>query len=98
MLMRLLAPLFFPVFAIVAAAQEASSGATTFENRCSLCHGADGSGGGRAPSVLGFVRYHIDTELAATIHDGRMQKGMPPFDLSTDEMKGLIEHLRDLSG
>lgn len=33
-------------------------GSVTFENHCSLCHGGDGSGG-RAPSLLGFVRCHM---------------------------------------
>lgn len=98
MRLRLLALLVFPVFAIVAAAQQTPSGATTFENHCSLCHGADGSGGGRAPSVLGFVRYHTDPELTAVIHDGRLLKGMPSFNLSSDELAGLVAHLRELSG
>ena len=73
------------------------AGSTTFENRCSLCHGGDGSGG-RAPSLLGFVRYHTDAEISSLIHDGRLDKGMPRFDLSATETHDLITYLRSLAG
>jgi alcohol dehydrogenase (cytochrome c) len=84
------------VCAVSAMAQQ--SGSTTFENRCSLCHGGDGSGGGRAPSLLGFVRYHTDSEVSSLIHSGRLDKGMPTFDLSEIEMHDLLAHLRSLAG
>jgi alcohol dehydrogenase (cytochrome c) len=74
------------------------SGAATFENRCSLCHGGDGSGGGRAPSLLGFVRYHTDQEIVTLLHDGRMDRGMPSFDLSAGDVHDLVPYLRELAG
>jgi alcohol dehydrogenase (cytochrome c) len=74
------------------------TGSATFENRCSLCHGGDGSGGGRAPSIVGFVRYHTDAEISSLIHSGRLEKGMPGFDLSELEMHDLLAHLRSLAG
>ena len=69
-----------------------------FENRCSLCHGGDGSGGGRAPSLLGFVRYHTDAELTALILGGRLDKGMPSFDLPQEDLHRLLAQLRQLAG
>jgi alcohol dehydrogenase (cytochrome c) len=91
--------LCFLLCSVTALAQKpAASGAETFENRCSLCHGGDGTGGGRAPSLLGFVRYHTDPELASLIHSGRVDKGMPGFDLSTEDIQRLIPHLRELAG
>lgn len=80
------------------AQQSVSAGAVTFENRCSICHGGDGSGGGRAPSLLGFVRYHTDQELSSLIHDGRVERGMPNFDLTADDLHNLMLHLRQLAG
>ena len=80
------------------AQKAAQSGAAIFENRCSLCHGGDATGGGRAPSVLGFVRYHTDQELGTLIHDGRADRGMPSFDLAPDEVGNLMARLRELAG
>ncbi len=80
--------LFF-VIALAAPAQN------LFETRCSICHGADGSGGGRGPSILGFIRYHTDAELMEAITKGRVEKGMPAFSIS---MKDLIPNLRQMAG
>ncbi|WP_263417992.1 outer membrane protein assembly factor BamB family protein [Terriglobus albidus] len=96
--MRLLAGLLLFLSATCHAQSAVSAGATIFENRCSLCHGGDGSGGGRAPSLLGFVRYHTDPELTSLLHEGRIDRGMPNFDLSSDDLKNLIPHLRQLAG
>lgn len=81
--------------AISAIGQQA--GSVSFESRCSLCHGGDGSGG-RAPSLLGFVRYHTDAEISSLIHEGRLDKGMPSFDLPATETHDLLAHLRSLAG
>src|SRR5271165_605324 len=44
-------------FVMVGAALAQQPGATarTFGNRCTICHGGDGNGTDRAPSLLGFV-------------------------------------------
>jgi alcohol dehydrogenase (cytochrome c) len=76
----------------------AASGDDTFENRCSVCHGADASGGGRAPSILGFVRYHTDAEISGVITNGRVDKGMPAFPIPAAVMPAMIAHLRELAG
>lgn len=85
---------------VSAAAQQngATTGSAIFESCCSLCHGGDGSGGGRALSLLGFIRYHTDAEISSLVHGGRMDKGMPNFDLSSEETEELITHLRSLAG
>ncbi len=68
----------------------------TFANRCRICHGGDGNGTDRAPSILGFVASHSDAEIAALVRTGRLDKGMPHFDFTDDEMKALLAHLRGL--
>jgi alcohol dehydrogenase (cytochrome c) len=91
--------LFLFLCAVMCNAQQSgSAGSAIFENRCSICHGGDGSGGGRAPSLLGFVRYHTDQELTSLIHDGRVDRGMPSFDFTSDDLHNLIPHLRQLAG
>jgi alcohol dehydrogenase (cytochrome c) len=80
------------------ARQSVSPKANAFENRCSICHGGDANGGGRAPSILGFIRYHTDAELSDLIHNGRQERGMPAFQIPPDELPGLIVQLRQLAG
>jgi alcohol dehydrogenase (cytochrome c) len=79
-------------------AQNGSDGRAMFENRCSSCHGGDGRGGDRAPSVVSFVQYHTDAELSSLVRSGRVAKGMPSFGLSDSELKTLTTHLRELAG
>src|ERR1700761_3078509 len=69
----------------------------TFVNHCSACHGGDGTGG-RAPSLLGFVRYHTDAEITSLVHEGRPDKGMPSFQLTNVEVNDLLLQLRALAG
>src|SRR5580692_4173222 len=77
-------------------AQPTGGSARTFANRCTICHGGDGNGTDRAPAILGFVAGHSDTELATLIRTGRLEKGMPRFDFTGQEMAMLLSHLRNL--
>jgi len=79
-----------------ALAQQPGVSARTFANRCTICHGGDGNGTDRAPAILGFVGSHSDAEIAALVRTGRLDKGMPRFEFSDDEMKALAAHLRGL--
>jgi alcohol dehydrogenase (cytochrome c) len=96
--MRLVLFAFFALGGAMFSLAQQGGGSATFENRCSLCHGSDGSGGGRAPSLVGFVRYHTDAELSSLIQDGRIERGMPSFDLSSGDLSELLVYLRSLSG
>ena len=40
---------------------------------------------------------HSDDEIAALVHNGRLDRGMPKFDFNDSEMKTLIAHLRGLA-
>jgi cytochrome c553 len=78
-------------------AQQPSGSARSFANRCTICHGGDGNGSDRAPAILSFVGSHSDAELATLVRTGRLDKGMPHFDFSDDEMNVLVAHLRGLA-
>ncbi|MGH9723001.1 MAG: PQQ-dependent dehydrogenase, methanol/ethanol family [Bryobacteraceae bacterium] len=72
-------------------------GRRQFESLCSQCHGADGRGGERAPSILGRnVAQRSDAGLAALIRAGVPAKGMPPIALPNDQMEDLVGFLRSL--
>ena len=91
--------LLLSVSVLTAQAQEKTDdGSAIFESRCAVCHGGDGSGGDRAPSLVPYVRYHTDAELSDLLHKGRAEKGMPSFALSENELKALMRHVRELAG
>jgi len=94
MLTRLCCAVLFIIGA--AHAQQPAPPVRTFGNRCTICHGTDGNGSDRAPALLGFVAAHSDADIATLVRTGRLDKGMPRFDFSADEMKALVAHLRGL--
>ena len=78
-------------------AQRSAGSARNFENRCTICHGGNGTGTDRAPSILGFFGSHSDSEIADLIRKGRIEKGMPAFPFTDDEMKLLLAHVHGLA-
>jgi alcohol dehydrogenase (cytochrome c) len=81
---------------VTAWAQQPGVSARGFANRCTICHGGDGNGTDRAPSLLGFVGSHSDSEISTLVRTGRLDKGMPRFEFNDDEMKTLVGHLHGL--
>ena len=77
-------------------AQRSGSPVRNFENRCSICHGGDANGTDRAPSILAFFGSHDDSEVADFVRKGRIEKGMPAFPFTEQEMKQLLAHVRAL--
>ncbi len=47
-----------------------AQGQASYESRCALCHGADGTGSDRAESILGRVATLSSDRLAAIVTDG----------------------------
>ena len=77
-------------------AQQTGRSLRNFENRCTICHGGDGAGTDRAPSILSFFGSRTDGEITDFIRKGRIDKGMPAFPFTDEEMKQLIAHVRGL--
>jgi len=78
-----------------ASAQEMNDGATSFAVRCAVCHGGDGGGTERAPSLKSFVAGHPDAEIAALIRHG--VRAMPAHDIADPEMRPLLAFLHTLA-
>ena len=78
------------------AAQELEAGRTMFEQRCALCHGADGNGADIGPPIALRVSALDAAALTKTIRDGIPAKGMPPNVVSDPEMAGLLKFLRTI--
>jgi len=82
------------LFAVAADARQNPSnpGQRSFNTRCAVCHGADGHGSDRAPSLTAFVGSNTDEQVAALIRSGI--RAMPPHpDITDAEMKDLLAFL-----
>jgi len=100
-LLFILGTLFFSASSVIARAQktEASTGAQRFMEYCAGCHGADGRGGPKAPSLINPAnRARLsDSELSRIVHDGT-RGGMPPFAQIGDEnIVAVLQYVRRLA-
>jgi alcohol dehydrogenase (cytochrome c) len=82
--------------ASVLRAQSVDPGRGAFESRCARCHGADGNGGERGPSITALLTTHDDQQLTGLIRDGLPARGMPPSDVAATEMADLVKFLRTI--
>ena len=93
--MRKLLPCLL-LFPLLAGAQQSSTGAgsRSYEVRCAVCHGSDGNGNERGPTILRFVGSNSDEQVAALIREGR--NAMPPHAMEDQEMSELLSFVRTL--
>jgi len=85
--------LFSILFVTSAAAQD---GKQIYNNRCALCHGADGDGKGVimqiAPFGPDFWKASDDAAVAKVIVEGKGR--MPAVALSPEETKAVVEYMK----
>ena len=65
-------------------------------NQCGFCHGSNARGGSSGPDLTRSEVVQNDEggkELAAFLRNGRPDKGMPSFDLPTEQVKDLATFL-----
>lgn len=77
--------------------EDHQNGAVIFRQRCSVCHGNNGTGG-YAPPLNRPTLDHGDSDLAIykTIRDGIPQTGMAPVGMSPRERWQVVGYLRTL--
>ena len=85
-------------FTTVASEDDRKSGARVFRERCSACHGIDGSGGPFAPSLARSQYNHGDSDLAIykVLRDGIPGTAMHSAGLTLLERLQVASHLRAL--
>lgn len=69
------------------------SGASLFRQDCSFCHGRDAGGGESGPDLTRskLVTADVDGDkIGAVVRNGRPDKGMPHFDVSEQQIVGLM--------
>jgi cytochrome c oxidase cbb3-type subunit 3 len=68
-------------------------GAAQFRQDCSFCHGRDAGGGESGPDLTRskLVAADLDGDkIGPVIRNGRVEKGMPPFDRPDDQIASLV--------
>ena len=75
-------------------------GDKVFASSCAGCHGLDGRGGDRAPSIAtGRVQRLSDSQIFGIVQHGITGTGMPAFhSLSESEINSVVAYLRVLQG
>jgi mono/diheme cytochrome c family protein len=95
--------LFVACCSLLAQESGKSGGATTFKNKCVVCHGVDGSGNTPLGKQLQAANLHSkdvqkmsDPELRKIVHDG--QANMPAFadQLSDEEISQVVKYVRQI--
>ncbi len=79
----------------------AAQGKQAFVANCGVCHGLDGSGGERAPSIAaGSDASRLnDADLRGILANGIAGAGMPPFSsLGNAGIRSIVSYLRVLQG
>lgn len=74
-------------------------GKQIFSANCSFCHGSDARGGEQGPNLIRseLVLNDKDGELIANVvQNGRLDKGMPKFDLSTAEIATIAAFIHSM--
>ena len=68
-------------------------GSALFRQDCSFCHGRDAGGGESGPDLTRSKLVTADVngdKIGPVIREGRIDKGMPRFDLADDQISGLV--------
>lgn len=77
----------------------AGRGKPLFARDCAFCHGRDAAGGETGPDLTRsrlVARDIRGDKIRAVVHDGRLEKGMPPFPkLTPPQLNDLIAFIRD---
>ena len=100
-LLFILGAVFFSAPFVISRAQQTEAGAGTqrFMEYCAGCHGADGRGGDKAPSLTNppNAAKRSDTEVFRIVQDGT-RGGMPPFaQIGDANIAAVLEYVRRLA-
>jgi cytochrome c oxidase cbb3-type subunit 3 len=74
-------------------AELVQQGRAVFRQNCSFCHGRDAAGGENGPDLTRSPLVGSDVngdKIAPVVRNGRPTRGMPHFELSEDDIHGLV--------
>jgi len=77
-------------------AQSSRVGEGVFNANCAMCHGKDGTGG-RGPNLRGSLsKGNLSSDLKSVIENGIPGTAMPKFNLSEENLHGVIRYVESL--
>lgn len=87
-------------YSVTASEDDRKAGAGIFHERCSACHGVNGSGGPFAPSLTRPDYAHGDSDLAIykVLRDGIPGTGMQSTGLTLLQRLQVVSYLKELQG
>jgi mono/diheme cytochrome c family protein len=74
----------------------AAAGGALFQQNCAFCHGRDAAGGESGPDLTDSKLVHADVggdKISEVIRNGRPEKKMPGFQLSSEEMLSIASFI-----
>lgn len=79
-------------------AEQVQAGQARFASQCGFCHGRDTAGGETGPDLTRSILVAADVrgdKIGPLVRAGRVDKGMPPFDLSEADMVAIVAFIHD---
>jgi len=81
-----------------APAEQIQKGQSLFATQCAFCHGRDAAGGETGPDLTSSELVEKDvngSEIVPVVRSGRIDKGMPPFNLSDTDLAAVVAFIHD---
>lgn len=81
-----------------APAEQAQKGQSLFATQCAFCHGRDAAGGETGPDLTSSELVEKDVngnEIGPVVRSGRIDKGMPSFNLSDADLAAVVAFIHD---
>lgn len=75
-----------------------ATGQALFQQKCAFCHGRDAGGGETGPDLTGSKLVAGDVQgdkIGLVVRNGRPDKGMPPFNLTDQEIAAVAAFIHD---
>jgi len=73
--------------------EQVQKGQSLFATQCAFCHGRDATGGETGPDLTSSELVEKDVsgnEIGPVVRSGRIDKGMPPFNLSDADLAAVV--------
>lgn len=81
-----------------APAEQVQKGQSLFATQCAFCHGRDAAGGETGPDLTSSELVGKDVngnEISPVVRSGRIDKGMPPFNLSDADLAAVVAFIHE---
>jgi len=78
--------------------EQIQAGQVRFSSQCGFCHGRDAAGGETGPDLTRSVLVAQDVRgdmILPVVRGGRLDKGMPSFDLSEADLSAMVAYIHD---